>query len=167
MSLGLILQPRFFNSMTATMALLVLSVFFSTLLSLTHASNISLPGNISQSAGCGKDLPVGWLPGQDSHNVTLPTTNRSYLIKLPSAYNMDTPAPVIFSFHGRGGTAQIQEQTSNFSVHNWNETAIAIYPQAVAYPVSLACFLFAFSVKRLTNRADDKLARRSRVPERC
>lgn len=82
-------------------------------------------------------MPEGITPGK-THvaNFTSGGTQRSYRMHIPSGYNKDKAAPVIFSFHGRSKTAKGQEELSQFSNEEWNPDAIAIYPQGID-----VCFL--------------------------
>jgi poly(3-hydroxybutyrate) depolymerase len=90
----------------------------------------------TQSSGCGKPLPKAQQPaGGASHRVHLNQTNgtpRTYLIHIPTSYSSDKPAPLIFSFHGRGKNASSQEELSQFSNEAWNPDGIAVYPQGIA-----------------------------------
>ncbi|EPE24177.1 alpha/beta-Hydrolase [Glarea lozoyensis ATCC 20868] len=89
----------------------------------------------TQSPGCGKPLPKAQQPaGGASHKVQFKQTNgtpRTYLIHIPKGYSSDKPAPLIFSFHGRGKTASSQEELSQFSNEKWNPDGIAVYPQGI------------------------------------
>ncbi|KAF7590083.1 hypothetical protein BBP40_003285 [Aspergillus hancockii] len=88
----------------------------------------------ARSPGCGQALPPNQSPGGPSDGVNFTTadgTQRYYLVHIPSNYDVNTPAPLIFSFHGRGKTAEGQEQLSQFSNEAWNPNGIAIYPQGL------------------------------------
>ncbi|RMZ46059.1 hypothetical protein AFCA_001315 [Aspergillus flavus] len=104
--------------------------FLSVILLTTTAGLASAAG----SAGCGQPLPPSQNPGGSSYgvNFTLSAgTQRFYRIHIPSNYNVNTPTPLIFSFHGRGKTAESQEKLSQFSNEDWNPDAIAVYPQGL------------------------------------
>ncbi|KAA8649041.1 hypothetical protein EYZ11_007447 [Aspergillus tanneri] len=100
------------------------------------AVTVLLPGfaHAAGSAGCGKPLPKDQSPGGNSHPtdfITSDGTPRTYLIHIPSNYNVNRPVPLIFSFHGRHKTAESQEALSQFSNEDWNPDAIAVYPQGL------------------------------------
>jgi poly(3-hydroxybutyrate) depolymerase len=78
---------------------------------------------------CGQPLVPTALAGM-TNNVTIKSSglNRNFLISLPSAYNANTPVPLIFSFHGRGKDARYQQKLSQFSNASYNPNAIAVYP---------------------------------------
>ena len=100
------------------------------------------------SLGCGKLPPLGIIPGV-SANLSFLTTDpnhplRSYIIHLPSKYNINKPAPVIFSFHGLTRTAASQEALSQFDNEDWNPDAIAIYPQGLNVRAAALFLIFAF-----------------------
>ncbi|GAD99411.1 ferulic acid esterase (FaeA), putative [Paecilomyces variotii No. 5] len=86
------------------------------------------------SPGCGKPLPNNESPGKFT-NVPLFMTSdnvpRSYIVNIPSGYNPNKPAPLIFSFHGRGKTAYSQLRLSAFYNETWNPDAISVYPQGL------------------------------------
>lgn len=85
------------------------------------------------SRGCGKALPRHQDVG-GSYSTSITTEDgreRSYIIHIPSNYNKYKPVPVIFSFHGRTRTAEVQEKLSQFSNEKWNPNAIAVYPQGI------------------------------------
>ncbi|KAL2065225.1 hypothetical protein VTL71DRAFT_2894 [Oculimacula yallundae] len=89
----------------------------------------------SKSSGCGKPLPSAQSPaGGASHQVKFKQsdgTARTYLIHIPSNYDVNTPAPLIFSFHGRGKNSAGQEELSQFSNEKWNPDGFAVYPQGI------------------------------------
>ena len=75
--------------------------------------------------------------GQQQINKTLffDGQNRNYIIYIPASYNGSVSYPMLFSFHGGGGT-------SNYHLNNVNdmrsiadtENFIAVYPQALTDP---------------------------------
>ncbi|KAF4630651.1 hypothetical protein G7Y89_g7490 [Cudoniella acicularis] len=76
----------------------------------------------------------GVIPGGSSHPLNLTQrdgTFRTYLLHIPANYNISTPVPLIFSFHGHGKTAEEQEQLSQFSNVEFNPNAFAVYPQGL------------------------------------
>jgi polyhydroxybutyrate depolymerase len=54
---------------------------------------------------------------------------RTYLIHIPTGYRSDTPAPVVFAFHGGGGNMQLQAG-DNYGLVNKSDSAgfIAVFP---------------------------------------
>lgn len=89
---------------------------------------------LKQSDGCGKPLPAKVTPGGASANISIFSggLNRSYLIHVPRNYDINTPVPLILSYHGRAKNASEQELLSQFSNSSYNPNAIAVYPQGVA-----------------------------------
>ncbi|KAF2723822.1 carbohydrate esterase family 1 protein [Polychaeton citri CBS 116435] len=85
-----------------------------------------------KTAGCGRDLPGGVELGK-SINVTIISDNiqRQFLLNVPITYNRDSPAGLIFSFHGRGGNSTTQEVLTQFSNPEFNDKYLAVYPQGV------------------------------------
>ena len=83
------------------------------------------------SQGCGLALPTGLTPGGGSMNFTIQSSggNRSYLLYIPGKYHINTPAPLVFSFHGNNRNSSEQEALSQFSDLTVNNKSIAVYPQ--------------------------------------
>jgi poly(3-hydroxybutyrate) depolymerase len=108
---------------------------------LIVAAGLFNPGLAAPTAGCGKDLPAASPSTCNSTNLTPFTTRdgtkREYRIHVPSKYDKDTAAPLIFSFHGHSKDACKQEKLSQFSNEDWNPDAIAVYPQGLKVRVSL------------------------------
>lgn len=91
-------------------------------------------GSVNASSGCGSALPAGQVAGASSTSVNFTSPDgylRNYLIHIPTLYNINTAAPLIFSFHGLSATASQQESLSGFSNDNWNPYGIVIYPNGV------------------------------------
>lgn len=102
----------------------------STTTALLFSGLTNAAGSGSDSPGCQKGLSKAH--GSVAANITTEDgRQRSYRIHVPSKYDGHTPVPLIFSFHGRTKTAEIQEKLSQFSNEEWNPNAIAIYPQGV------------------------------------
>lgn len=105
----------------------------------------ALPSATTKSGGCGKPLPTAQSPaGGASHQVHFTQsdgTARTYLIHIPSNYDVNTAVPLIFSFHGRGKDSAGQEALSQFSNEEWNPDGIAVYPQGI--DVSLTDFTYS------------------------
>lgn len=101
--------------------------------------------------GCGQTLP--YLPGSPTQNLTILTNDglhRSYLLHIPLSYDIRTPAPLIFAFHGRTRTAAGMERLTGFSDAAVNQRAVVVYPQGV--DVSLlfrASFLYLYDAGAL------------------
>jgi polyhydroxybutyrate depolymerase len=56
---------------------------------------------------------------------------RQYLVAVPPDYSEETPAPVIFDLHGRGGTAPGQALTSAMTDVAWGSGFIVVHPQGL------------------------------------
>ncbi|KAG9630820.1 alpha/beta-hydrolase, partial [Aureobasidium melanogenum] len=94
---------------------------------------------LAQSAatsGCGNPLSSQLTQGGASQTNSLNFTTsggvlRSYLLHIPSSYNINTPAPIAFSYHGRTETPQDQESISGMSNETMNPNYLVVYPQAI------------------------------------
>jgi len=83
-------------------------------------------------ANCTKALPEGQGPGITS-NITISSSGvtRWYLATFPSNYTSVSSVPVIFSFHGGDRNASDQLALSEMSDPEFNDFAIAVYPQGI------------------------------------
>lgn len=88
----------------------------------------------SRSSGCGhtlsKDLSKGQRSGSSALSFeTSDGTQRNYLLYIPDGYDVNTPAGLIWSYHGRGKSAEHQEKITKFSKASYNADHIVVYPQ--------------------------------------
>ena len=56
---------------------------------------------------------------------------RHYHLHLPSSYSVETPAPLILSFHGKAQNASAMEAQTQFSNVDFNPSALVVYPQGI------------------------------------
>ena len=73
------------------------------------------------------------VPGQPSstdstRTLTVNGVERSYVIHIPASYDGSHPVPLVMDFHGGGGNAQTQMQTSNFNPLADEKGFIVVYP---------------------------------------
>ncbi|KAI4719393.1 alpha/beta-hydrolase [Aureobasidium sp. EXF-10727] len=88
------------------------------------------------STGCGNLLSPQLTRGGSSQTNTLNFTTsggviRSYLLHIPSSYDINTPAPIAFSYHGRTESPQDQENISGMSNETFNPNYLVVYPQGI------------------------------------
>ena len=86
----------------------------------------------AKSSGCGRPVPKGLSSGK-SNDLTFGTSDsstRRYLLHIPETYDVNTPTGLIWSFAGRGKTAEHQEKITKLSDSALNPGYIVIYPQA-------------------------------------
>lgn len=89
-----------------------------------------------KTTGCGSVPP---LATGTSADLTIPAdpalangaTTRAYRLHLPAGYQPDKPLPLLLVFHGEGGTAAGEEQSSGFSQLADQEGFLAVYPQGL------------------------------------
>ena len=56
--------------------------------------------------------------------------NRTYLLYLPSGFNINEPLPLVFNFHGGAGTANDQLAVADMRDLADSENFILVYPNA-------------------------------------
>jgi poly(3-hydroxybutyrate) depolymerase len=91
------------------------------------------------SAGCGKPLPRGLVPGGASVNLTLYSPQgggqRRYLVHLPAHFSSknDRPAPAVLACHGFGQSTTSLEEMSGLSDGGVAGELgyVAVYPEGV------------------------------------
>lgn len=69
-----------------------------------------------RSLGCGQASPFIRSTRQES-SIISNGLNRTFNIYLPDSYSIDIPVPLVFVFHGGGGTG-------NFSISNFFKPAV-------------------------------------------
>jgi poly(3-hydroxybutyrate) depolymerase len=88
------------------------------------------------SKGCGKALNSKMKKGGtgQSNKINLTRSNgvkRSFLLHFPAGYDASKPHGLIFSFHGRAGTAAGQESLSKLSESDKNKNMLVAYPTGI------------------------------------
>jgi len=87
--------------------------------------NYSLPGNYTH-------LSFSYSPGETVKNlVSFNGVKRFYCLHVPASYKPTSPTPIVFVFHGSGGTAYGTERSSGFTPVAEENGFIAIYPQGL------------------------------------
>lgn len=137
---------------------------FFLLLSFNHYANAATP-----TSGCGLLIPTEVTAGGNSYNFTHFLSNstpwpsdRAYRLTVPQDYDINTPAPLILSFHGRTKNNLDQLQLSKFSNPFFNTKAIVAYPQGIDVGPPLSLLFHKF--RHLLNPFLEPMARRSRRP---
>lgn len=72
---------------------------------IINQANYPVPSRdeVYAGRGCGSSLPAGQLPGGPTTHFFINSAgmNRSFSVHVPSSYNTNNAAPLIFAFHGR------------------------------------------------------------------
>jgi poly(3-hydroxybutyrate) depolymerase len=107
----------------------------------------------SPSPGCTLPLPSTLTPGSSTYNITLSsasvrgtTTQRQYIVHLPSSYSAanNAPAPLVLAFHGQSLPARSMERISGFSDPAFNEGSVVVFPEGVAGEEFGVCYFSLF-----------------------
>ncbi|XP_055343105.1 uncharacterized protein LOC129591467 [Paramacrobiotus metropolitanus] len=86
-----------------------------------------------QPSGCGNPHPVGFNDDRTINHVVSGGLDRYYAIYVPLNYNADTNQrrPLIFDFHGSGGSPQKQYENSMYYDNPKGSEYIAVYPTGI------------------------------------
>lgn len=93
-------------------------------------------GSTSHSTSSSKSQSVssgtaGIVAGSATNNtISVNGTTRTYVLYTPSTYDGKTPLPLIFAFHGDGGTGESLREWFNLEP-TVNEQAIIVYPDGL------------------------------------
>ncbi|MBN2038148.1 MAG: hypothetical protein JW768_15510 [Chitinispirillaceae bacterium] len=83
----------------------------------------------TNSAGCGKaGSPTGVM---ENNSVTIYDTVRTYLLSVPEAYNPNNGYPVIWIFHGTGGTGSQIRRYCHIEDAAPENSALFVYPDGL------------------------------------
>lgn len=83
-------------------------------------------GPVDGTPGCGLALPTGVA----TVGVQVGSDDRQYLISVPEGYDPGVPTPLVFAFHGRGGTSELARLYFQVEEASAGE-AIFVYPQGL------------------------------------
>ena len=70
-------------------------------------------------------------PGDHVLGIPVGSRNRQYLLHVTPTCNDDSPLPLVFVFHGGGGTAKIAAFATGFSQKADRERFFVVYPEAL------------------------------------
>ncbi|KAI4788770.1 hypothetical protein E4T44_13409 [Aureobasidium sp. EXF-8845] len=103
---------------------------------IINRANYPVPSRneISAGRGCGLPLPAGSRAGGPTTQFFIGSAglSRSFSVHVPSSYDTNSAAPLIFAFHGRSETPVNIEGYSDFSNEALNPYGIVVYPLGVA-----------------------------------
>lgn len=113
---------------------LVLTALLS-LLTFTSAASVPLlkrASNSFASRACslGKSVQSGY----SNSSFTFTTSsgvNRTYTVYVPVGYSASKPNPLVFSFHGRNGSSDVQFQLTQLGNTTFNTEYVSIFPQGL------------------------------------
>ncbi|KAI4731749.1 hypothetical protein E4T49_00451 [Aureobasidium sp. EXF-10728] len=103
---------------------------------IINQANYPVPSRseVYAGRGCGSLLPAGQVPGGPTTQFFINSAglNRSFSVHVPSSYDINSAAPLVFAFHGRSETPANIEAYSGFSSEAVNPYGIVVYPLGVA-----------------------------------
>ena len=67
-------------------------------------------------------------PGESNKSITVGTLMRTYLLHVPPSYTGKTPVPVVFDFHGLGGSGASQKSLSGWATLGDSDGFITVFP---------------------------------------
>lgn len=77
--------------------------------------------------GCGK---AGVTTGVQNKQITVGAEARTYVLYIPTGYSADTPMPLLFAWHGLGGSGSLARQYFRIEQAAANK-AVIVYPDAL------------------------------------
>jgi polyhydroxybutyrate depolymerase len=103
----------------------------------TGGSGAGTGGSSAPSSGCGMTgAPTGAMTTQ---TITVAGAERSYVLFVPTSYDANTRYPLIFAWHGLGGTGMLARSYFRLEQAAANQ-AIFVYPSALANAQGMAAW---------------------------
>jgi polyhydroxybutyrate depolymerase len=95
------------------------------------ASSTTAPPPAAPACGEPSELE----PGANVRTLQSSGGERTYILWVPDGYTGDEPAPVVFTFHGRGSNKEQQLAYSAFGPRAQEEGALVVAPDAIGDPM--------------------------------
>ena len=119
---------NFLNNIILTKSFQKLLLFFFILSCSSNDIDSELPDNNNNDS----EDPHQYTEiqyGLSEHGVTFQGIEREFTMYIPEEYNHDSPSPLMFVFHGFGGSNNMIMYSSNFNSISERENFIVVYPQ--------------------------------------
>jgi len=88
-------------------------------------------GGAGTGAGAQCPSTATAVPGESNKSITVGTLVRTYLLHVPTGYTGKTPVPVVFDFHGLGGSGSSQKGLSGWATLGDSKGFITVFPNGV------------------------------------
>ena len=88
-------------------------------------------GGAAGAAGAQCPSTATAVPGESNKSITVGTLMRTYLLHIPTGYTGKTPVPVVFDFHGLGGSGSSQKGLSGWATLGDSKGFITVFPNGV------------------------------------
>lgn len=86
------------------------------------------PAPVTGGSGCS----AGASPADGPQTIDVDGTERSYIVSLPDGYDPETPYPLVFAFHGLGGSGQLVTNPFYFGIEQaGGKPTIFVYPDGL------------------------------------
>ncbi len=82
--------------------------------------------SLAASSGCGSASPYG--AGSQAGQMISDSLNRTFRVFTPASYNVNNPVPIVFFFHGGGGTGRVAELAFGWNTVATTNNFIMVYP---------------------------------------
>jgi hypothetical protein len=88
-------------------------------------------GGAAGAAGSQCPSTATAVPGESNKSIMVGTLMRTYLLHIPTGYTGKTPLPVVFDFHGLGGSGSSQKGLSGWATLGDSKGFITVFPNGV------------------------------------
>ena len=88
---------------------------------------------------CDKDddspnsMALDFVTGKNSYRLDINSTQRNFHVFVPTAYDANTPTPLVFMFHGSGGNGNATYDNSGWRQVAEQNNFICVFPTALEY----------------------------------
>ncbi len=77
--------------------------------------------------------PLEWQTGKNAYMMEVDSVERQYIIHVPANYDSTRPTPLVFMFHGSGGTGEKMYNVTEWVAKSEEVGCIVVFPTALEY----------------------------------